>query len=187
MQLLLFLHERLSFASLSAVPHVSSMFFKSPSKVFTQGHFSLPCFLFPRGFHLKLFLGILFYSILGTCSSHLCLLCLTSVAILWLSVLAYSSSFEILFSQYISQIRLKHLLIWKLMSIIKLILLIFIIFRSFFVFQCAFIQLFGLMRWPVINDYIFEGLNVTISGWGKNSYDADLHGRNYVSKLQAAT
>jgi len=33
----------------------------------------------------------------------------------------------------------------------------------------------------------YPGLNVTISGWGKNSYDVDLQGRNYVSKLQAAT
>ncbi len=40
MQLLLFLHECLSFASLSAVPHVSSIIF------------GLPCFLLPGGFHL---------------------------------------------------------------------------------------------------------------------------------------
>ncbi len=105
-QLLLFLHERLSFASLSAVPHVSSIFFKSPSKVFLRVIFGLQCFLLPGGFHLKPFLGILFCSILSTCPSHLCLLCLTSVAILQHSVLAYRSSFEILFGQCILQIRL---------------------------------------------------------------------------------
>ena len=64
MQLLLFLHECLSFASLSAVPHVSFILFKSPSKVFLMVIF---------GFHLKPFLGILFCSILSTCPSHLCL------------------------------------------------------------------------------------------------------------------
>ena len=36
MQLILFLHECLSFASLSAVPHVSFIFFKSPSKDFLR-------------------------------------------------------------------------------------------------------------------------------------------------------
>ncbi len=36
MQPFLFRHNDLSFASLSAVPHVSSIFFKSPSKVFLR-------------------------------------------------------------------------------------------------------------------------------------------------------
>ncbi len=71
-------HNDLSLASLSAVPHVRSIFFKSPSKVFLRVMFGLPCFLLPGGFHLKPFLGILFCSILSTCPSHLCLLCLTS-------------------------------------------------------------------------------------------------------------
>ena len=88
-------HNDLFLASLSAVPHVSSIFFKSHSKVFLRVIFGLPCFLLPGGFHLKPFLGILFCSILSTCPSHLCLLCLTSVAILQHSVLAYSLSFEI--------------------------------------------------------------------------------------------
>ncbi len=95
MQLLLFLHECLSFNSLSAVPHVSSIFLKSSSKVFLRVIFGLPYFLLPGGFHLKPFLGILFCSILSTCPSQLCLLCLTSVAILY-----DSSSFEVLFGQY---------------------------------------------------------------------------------------
>ena len=62
MQLLLFLHECLSFASLSAVPHVSSIILKSPWKVFFRDIFGLPCFLLPGGFYLKPFLGILFCS-----------------------------------------------------------------------------------------------------------------------------
>ena len=108
MQPFLFRNEFLSFASLSAVPHVSYIFFKSPSKVFLRVIFGLPCFLLPGGFHLKPFLGILFCSILSTCPSHLCLLCLISVAILQHLILAYSSSFEILFGQYILQIRRNH-------------------------------------------------------------------------------
>ena len=45
MQPLLFLYKILSFASLSAVPHVSSIFLKSPSKIFLRVIFGLPCFL----------------------------------------------------------------------------------------------------------------------------------------------
>ncbi len=100
MQPFLFLHEILSFASPSAVPHVSSIFFKSPSKVLLGDIFGLPCFLLPGGFHLKPFLGILFCFILRMCPSHLNLLYLTYVAILQHSVLAYSLIFEILFGQY---------------------------------------------------------------------------------------
>ena len=60
MQLLIFLHECLSFASLSAVPYDN--FFKSPPKVFLRVIFGLPCFLLPGGFHLKPFLGILLHT-----------------------------------------------------------------------------------------------------------------------------
>ncbi len=42
-------HNDLSLASLSAVPHVSSIFFKSPSKGFLRVIFGLPCFLLPGG------------------------------------------------------------------------------------------------------------------------------------------
>ena len=42
MQLLSFLHECLSFASLSAVPHDSSIFFKSPSKIFSGSFLAFP-------------------------------------------------------------------------------------------------------------------------------------------------
>ena len=101
MQPFLFLHEIL-FASLSAVPHVGSIFLKSPLKVFLMVIFGLLCFLLPGGFHLMPFLGILFCSILSTCHSHLCLLCLTSVTILQHLVLAYRSSFENQFCQYIA-------------------------------------------------------------------------------------
>ena len=59
MQLPLFIHECLSIASLSAVPHVSSIYFKSCSKVFLMVIFGLPCFFLPGGFHLTPFLGIL--------------------------------------------------------------------------------------------------------------------------------
>ena len=38
-----------------------------------------------------------------------------------------------------------------------------------------------------IEIYFVSGLNITISGWGKKSYDQDLKGRNFVSKLQYAT
>ena len=68
MQVLLFLHECLSFDSLSVVPHVSFTFFKSPSDVFLRAIFGLPYFLLPGGFYLKPFLGILFCSILSTCT-----------------------------------------------------------------------------------------------------------------------
>ena len=43
--LLFFLHECLSFASLSVVPHVSSIFLRSPSKVFLRVIFGLPCLI----------------------------------------------------------------------------------------------------------------------------------------------
>ena len=105
MQSLLFLHEFLSFASLSAVPHVSSSFLKSSSKVFLRVIFGLPCFLQPGGFHLKPFFGILFCSILSTCPSHLCHLCLTSVPnpLLMFYNIIYDESFfnSSLISKYI--------------------------------------------------------------------------------------
>ena len=82
MQPLLFLNEILSFVSLLAVPLVTFIFLKTPSKVFLRVIFCLPCFILHGGFHLKPFLGILFCSILSTYPSHLNLLCLTSVAIL---------------------------------------------------------------------------------------------------------
>ncbi len=49
MQLLLFLHESTSLASLLAFPHVSSVLFKSPSKAFLKVIFGLPCFFLPGG------------------------------------------------------------------------------------------------------------------------------------------
>ncbi|XP_023331140.1 trypsin-1, partial [Eurytemora carolleeae] len=33
----------------------------------------------------------------------------------------------------------------------------------------------------------YAGKNVTISGWGKNGYDQDLNGKNFISKLQYAS
>ncbi len=57
MEPFLFRHEGLSLASLSAVPHVSSNFLKSPSKVFLRVIFVLPCFLLPGGFLLNPFFG----------------------------------------------------------------------------------------------------------------------------------
>ncbi len=82
MQPHLLLHKILFLASLSAIPHVSSIFLNFPSKFFLRVIFGLPCFHLPEEFHLRPFLGIIFCSNLNMCPSHLYLLCLTSVTIL---------------------------------------------------------------------------------------------------------
>jgi len=33
----------------------------------------------------------------------------------------------------------------------------------------------------------YTGLNITISGWGKNGYDQNQNGNNFISKLQSAS